>query len=245
MFGKYLAGDYDLAGSFVIGDRQTDMDLAANLGAKGLNVAELGWQKVAEAIRASARTATVVRNTRETAIEIFVDLDGRGESHIDSGLKFFDHMLDQIAHHGGITLQLTCKGDLQVDEHHTIEDCGIALGTALRQALGDKAGIERYGFALPMDECRALVLLDLGGRSDLEWDVQFTREYVGDVPTEMFRHFFKSLSDALCANIYVQARGENNHHIAEAVFKAFARSLRQAARRNVFSSELPSSKGLL
>ena len=164
---------------------------------------------------------------------------------MDTGLKFFDHMLSQLITHGGIALEIRCKGDLEVDEHHTMEDVGIALGEALREALGDKRGIERYGFALPMDETRAIALLDFGGRSELVWDVEFTREYVGDVPTEMFKHFFKSLSDAMRANLYVQARGENNHHIAEGVFKAFARTLRQAVRRNVFSYDLPSSKGLL
>ncbi len=187
----------------------------------------------------------VERKTAETDIAVTVDLDGVGESTVDTGLKFFDHMLTQLVHHGGIALSLTCKGDLEVDEHHTMEDCAIALGEALREALGDKRGIGRYGFALPMDESRALVLLDFGGRSELVWDVQFTREYVGDTPTEMFRHFFKSLSDAMHANLYVQARGENNHHLAEGIFKAFARSLRQAVARNVFSYELPSSKGLL
>ena len=174
-----------------------------------------------------------------------MDLDGGLESYSDTGLRFFDHMLDQLPHHGGISLQVRCKGDLEVDEHHTVEDVGIALGEALRTALGDKRGIDRYGFALPMDESRAMVLLDLGGRSELVWDVHFTREYVGDVPTEMFRHFFKSMSDAMKANLYVKAEGENNHHIAEAVFKAFARTLRQAVRRDVFKGELPSSKGLL
>lgn len=245
MFGKYMDGSYDLASSFVIGDRDTDRQLADALGARSLNLTDMDWPQIAEAVRMSARTASVQRNTAETRISVFVDLDGKGGSKVDTGLKFFDHMLDQLPHHGGICLQLSCKGDLEVDEHHTIEDTGIALGQALRQALGDKKGIERYGFALPMDESRALVLLDFGGRSELVWDVEFTREYVGDVPTEMFRHFFKSLSDALGANIYVQARGENNHHLAESIFKAFARSLKQAVRRNVFSSELPSSKGLL
>ena len=245
MFGKYMDGSYDLASSFVIGDRQSDMKLAENLGARGLDVAALGWAKVAEIVRSTSRAAHISRKTKETDIDVFTDLDGCGESSVDTGLKFFDHMLEQLPHHGGICLRLSCKGDLEVDEHHTMEDVGIALGQALRQALGDKKGIERYGFALPMDESRAIVLLDFGGRSELVWDVEFTREYVGDVPTEMFKHFFKSLSDALGANIYVQAKGENNHHIAESVFKAFARSLRQAVRRNVFSDELPSSKGLL
>ena len=245
MFGKYLDGSYDLAASWVVGDRETDRQLALNLGAKALLVSEMSWAQVAETIRASERSATVARKTAETDIFIRVDLDGHGPSEVDTGLKFFDHMLSQLIHHGGIALQIRCQGDLEVDEHHTIEDVGIALGEALRQALGDKRGIGRYGFALPMDESRALVLLDFGGRSELVWDVQFTREYVGDVPTEMFRHFFKSLSDAMRANLYVQARGENNHHLAEGVFKSFARTLRQAVRRDVFSYDLPSSKGLL
>lgn len=245
MFGKYLGGEYDMAASFVIGDRGTDMQLAENLGAKGLQVGPLSWAEIAEAIRSSERSATIARKTGETDIYVRVDLDGKGASSIDSGLKFFDHMLDQLVHHGGISLELRCKGDLQVDEHHTIEDVGIALGDALRTALGDKRGIDRYGFALPMDESRAIVLLDFGGRSELVWDVEFTREYVGDVPTEMFKHFFKSMSDAMKCNIYIQARGENNHHLIEGVFKAFARSLKQAVRRNVFSYDLPSSKGLL
>ena len=245
MFGKYLDGSYDLAASWVIGDRETDRRLAENLGAKALLVGELDWAQIAETIRSSDRCAEVARKTAETDIYVRVDLDGKGPSGVDTGLKFFDHMLSQLPHHGGISLEIKCKGDLEVDEHHTMEDVGIALGDALRQALGDKRGTERYGFALPMDESRAIVLLDFGGRSELVWDVPFTREYVGDVPTEMFKHFFKSLSDAMKANLYVQARGENNHHLAEAVFKAFARSLKQAVRRDVFSYELPSSKGLL
>ena len=245
MFGKYLDGSYDLAGSWVIGDRETDLQLAANLGARGLQVGPMSWADIAETIRSSERSATVERKTAETDIYVRVDLDGMGPSSVDTGLKFLDHMLNQLVTHGGISLQLSCKGDLEVDEHHTIEDVGIALGDALRRALGDKRGIDRYGFALPMDESRALVLLDFGGRSELVWDVQFTREYVGDVPTEMFKHFFKSLSSAMQANLYVQTRGENNHHLAEGIFKAFARCLKQAVRRNVFSYDLPSSKGLL
>lgn len=245
MFGRYLDGSYDLASSFVIGDRETDMKLASNLGSKGLRIGDLSWAQVVEEIRSSARCAKVERSTSETKISVSVDLDGKSPSSITTGLHFFDHMLDQLVHHGGISLNISCKGDLEVDEHHTIEDVGIALGTVILQALGDKRGINRYGFALPMDESRAIVLLDFGGRSELVWDVPFTREYVGDVPTEMFRHFFKSLSDALKCNIYIQARGENNHHLIEGVFKAFARSIRQAAARNVFSYDLPSSKGLL
>ena len=245
MFGKYLDGSYDLENSWVIGDRETDLQLAANLGARGLQLGPLSWEEIVETIRSTQRSAVVARKTAETDIYVRVDLDGKGPSGVDTGLKFLDHMLTQLIHHGGLALEIRCKGDLEVDEHHTMEDVAIALGEAIRQALGDKRGIERYGFALPMDESRALVLLDFGGRSELVWDVTFTREYVGDVPTEMFRHFFKSLSDALRANLYVQARGENNHHLAEGIFKAFARSVKQAARRNVFSYELPSSKGLL
>ena len=245
MFGKYLDGSYDLSASWVIGDRETDLELARNLGAKGLQLGPMSWADIVETIRSSERSAVIERKTAETDISLRVDLDGKGPSSIDTGLNFLDHMLNQLVTHGGISLQLRCKGDLEVDEHHTMEDVGIALGEALRQAMGDKRGIDRYGFALPMDESRAIVLLDFGGRSELVWDVEFTREYVGDVPTEMFKHFFKSLSNAMQANLYVQARGENNHHLAEAVFKAFARSLKQAVRRNVFSYDLPSSKGLL
>ena len=245
MFGQYLDGSYDLAASWVIGDRETDLELARNLGAKGLQLGPLSWADIVEIIRSSERSAVVERKTAETDISLKLDLDGKGTSGIDTGLKFLDHMLSQLVTHGGISLQLSCKGDLEVDEHHTMEDVGIALGEALKKALGDKRGIERYGFALPMDESRALVLLDFGGRSELVWDVEFTREYIGDVPTEMFKHFFKSLASAMQANLYVQARGENNHHLAESIFKAFARTLKQAVRRNVFTYELPSSKGLL
>lgn len=270
MFSRYMDGSWDLAGSYVIGDRDSDEQLARNLGTGFIRIAGGGlpendadpvsdeehealqrkramesWEKAVETVRLGSRSATVCRKTSETDIEVRVDLDGHGSSQIDSGLKFFDHMLQQLVHHGGISLVLKCKGDIEVDEHHSIEDCGIALGEALCRALGDKRGIARYGFALPMDECRALVLLDFGGRSELVWDAQFTREYVGDFPTEMFRHFFKSFSDAAKCNIYVQARGENNHHLAEGIFKAFARSIRQAAARNPWSGELPSSKGLL
>ena len=270
MFSRYMDGSWDLAGSYVIGDRDSDEQLARNLGTGFIRIAGGGlpendaspvsdeehealqrkramesWEKAVETVRLGSRSATVCRKTSETDIEVRVDLDGHGSSQIDSGLKFFDHMLQQLVHHGGISLVLKCKGDLEVDEHHSIEDCGIALGEALGRALGDKRGIARYGFALPMDECRALVLLDFGGRSEPVWDAQFTREYVGDFPTEMFRHFFKSFSDAAKCNIYVQARGENNHHLAEGIFKAFARSIRQAAARNPWSGELPSSKGLL
>lgn len=243
MFGKYLGGEYDLGKCWVIGDRDTDEELARNLGTGFVRIGS--WNDAVEAIRSSERRATVGRKTKETEIRLTVDLDGRMESSIDSGLKFFDHMLDQIVHHGGIAIQLSCKGDLEVDEHHTMEDIGIALGEAVAAALGDKKGIARYGFALPMDESRALVLMDFGGRIDFSWDVEFTREYVGDTPTEMFKHFFQSLCNASKCNLRISARGENNHHIAEAVFKAYARALRMALKRDVFSDELPSSKGLL
>ena len=246
LFGKYMNGDYDLSASYVIGDRETDVELARNLGAIPIRLGEgTGWKEAVEIIRGGSRRVVIERRSRETDILIDVDLDGRGESSVDTGLHFFDHMLQQIVHHGGISLIARCKGDLEVDEHHTIEDVGIALGDALRKALGDKVGIGRYGFALPMDESRAIVLLDFGGRSELVWDAEFTREYVGDVPTEMFKHFFKSLSSAMQANIYVQARGENCHHIAESIFKAFARALKQAVKRDVFDYSLPSSKGML
>lgn len=246
MFGKYLDGSYDLASSFVIGDRATDLKLAENLGATGIIISEgCRWADAVEQIRSTERSAVIARKTAETDIYIRIDLDGKGPSEIDTGLKFLDHMLTQLVHHGGLALTVKCKGDLEVDEHHTMEDIGIALGEALKKALGDKRGIERYGFALPMDESSALVLLDFGGRSELVWDVEFTREYVGDVPTEMFKHFFKAISSAASCNLRIEAHGENNHHIAEAIFKALARTVKQAVRRNVFSYELPSSKGLL
>ena len=241
----YLDGSYDLSACYVIGDRETNVELARNLGAKALQIGPMTWAEVAEAVRSRSRQVTVVRKTAETDISLTLDLDGKGPSGIGTGLHFFDHMLEQIPHHGGVSLALSCKGDLEVDEHHTMEDVGIVLGEAIGQALGDKRGIERYGFALPMDECKALVLIDFGGRSDFVWKVDFTREYVGDTPTEMFPHFFKSLCSAARCNLRVEAEGENNHHLAEAVFKAFARALRQAVRRNVFDSSLPSSKGTL
>lgn len=191
------------------------------------------------------RSAKVVRKTRETEVEVCVDLDGKGVSGIDTGLRFLDHMLDQIVHHAGISLSVKAKGDLDVDEHHTMEDVAIVLGEALSKALGDKRGIERYGFVLPMDESRAMVLMDLGGRIEFVWEVEFKREFAGDVPTEMFRHFFRSLGAAMNCNLHVSAAGENDHHIAECIFKAFARALKMAVRREPFSYELPSSKGML
>lgn len=193
-----------------------------------------------------SRCSRVERQTAETDITVVIDLDGdSAESHIDTGLKFFDHMLSQLPHHGGFRLDIVCRGDLDVDEHHTMEDVAIALGDAVRMALGDKRGIERYGFVLPMDDCRAMALIDLGGRIDFCWDVEFTREMVGDTPTEMYSHFFASFAAALRANLHISARGGNNHHLAEAVFKAVARALRMAVRRERFSYSLPSSKGVL
>ena len=266
MFGKYLSGEYDLAASYVIGDRATDVELAYNLGAKAilLQPREVGvkmlegksfasacvlcthrWSEVAEFLRQTERRAVVERKTSETDIRIELDLDGKGESGVDTGLKFFDHMLNQIVHHSGMSLNVMCKGDLEVDEHHTIEDVAIALGEAILQALGSKRGIDRYGFVLPMDECRAMVLIDFGGRADFVWSVPFTRERVGDVPTEMFKHYFKSMCVAMRCNLHIEAQGENNHQLIEGVFKAFARALKMAVRRDVFSYQLPSSKGVL
>ena len=266
MFGKYLSGEYDMAASYVVGDRATDVELAYNLGAKAILLRPKAegeamlegkafasacvlitpvWRDVAEYLRRTDRVAVVERKTSETDIRIAVDLDGGAESQVDTGLKFFDHMLWQLPHHAGISLEAVCRGDLEVDEHHTIEDVAIALGEAIQQALGSKRGIDRYGFVLPMDECRAMVLIDCGGRADFAWDVPFTRERVGDVPTEMFKNFFKSLCVAMRCNLHIEARGENNHHLIEGVFKAFARALKMAIRRDVFKYELPSSKGVL
>ena len=247
MFGKYLTDEYDLANSYVIGDRMSDAKLAENLGAKAIiyNPESYNWKRIAEELRRSVRYASISRKTKETDISISIDLDGKGESHIDSGLKFLDHMLDQIVHHAGVSLTVEAKGDIEVDEHHTMEDIAIVLGEVILKALGDKRGIGRYGFVLPMDECRALVLLDFGGRIDFQWDVEFTREYVGDTPTEMFKHFFKALGAAMNCNLHIEAKGENNHHLAEAVFKGFARALRMAVKREPFSYELPSSKGVI
>lgn len=246
MMGKYLDGSYDLASSFVVGDRETDLQFARNLGATGLRLDDgFSWEDAVSAILRSERSVSIERSTRETDVFIRLNLDGEGESSIDTGLRFLDHMLEQLPHHGGVALEIRCSGDLDVDEHHTMEDTGIALGEAFRKAMGDKLGMERYGFSLPMDESSATVLLDFGGRSELKWDVAFTREYVGDVPTEMFEHFFKAFCSSCQCNLHISARGENNHHLAEAVFKAFARAIRQAVRRNTNDFSLPSSKGSL
>ena len=248
MVEKYMSDTehYDIASSYVIGDRDTDRQLARNIGCKAIILDEhTGWKEAAATVIDGERKASVRRTTKETDIAITLDLDGQGSCHIATGLGFFDHMLEQIGRHGGIDLDITVKGDLHVDEHHTIEDTALALGDCLRQALGKKRGLERYGFSLPMDDCQAHVCLDFGGRPWLQWQAEFHREYVGDVPTEMFYHFFKSLSDAAQMNLYIHAEGQNEHHKAEAIFKALARSLRQAIRRDVYNYQLPSTKGVL
>lgn len=266
LLGKYMTGDYDLENSFVIGDRITDMLLARNLGAKGILlqpyatgqqwVDDAGlddtcvliadsWDRIAEFLRAGSRKATVVRTTSETDIRITLDLDGNGRADISTGLGFFDHMLEQISRHSGIDLEIHVKGDLNVDEHHTIEDTALALGEALHKALGDKRGIERYGFMLPMDDCNCTLALDFGGRPWLVWEAEFRRERIGDMPTEMFLHFFKSLSDAARMNLYIKAEGQNEHHKIEGIFKALARALKAAVRRDIFRFTLPSTKGTL
>lgn len=266
MLGRYLSGEYDLANSYVIGDRLTDMQLAANLGAKGIwlrpdddearqllteNTAISpvlitdDWDRITEYLFAGERRATIQRTTKETDIFVEVNLDGHGRTEISTGLGFFDHMLDQIGKHSGIDLTVRVKGDLEVDEHHTIEDTAIALGEALLKALGDKRGIERYGYCLPMDDCLCSVALDFGGRPWLVWDAAFHREKVGDMPTEMFLHFFKSLSDAARMNLNIKAEGTNEHHKIEGIFKALARSIKMAIRRDIYRYELPSTKGTL
>ena len=266
MLGRYLSGEYDLANSYVIGDRLTDMQLAANLGAKGIwlrpdddearqllteNTAISpvlitdDWDRITEYLFAGERRATIRRTTKETDIFVEVNLDGHGRTEISTGLGFFDHMLDQIGKHSGIDLTVRVKGDLEVDEHHTIEDTAIALGEALLKALGDKRGIERYGYCLPMDDCLCSVALDFGGRPWLVWDAAFHREKVGDMPTEMFLHFFKSLSDAARMNLNIKAEGTNEHHKIEGIFKALARSIKMAIRRDIYKYELPSTKGAL
>ena len=261
---------YDLEGSFVIGDRITDMQLAKNLGCKGiwlnqdeqLGAAEIkdtiddlkketivlatpNWQAIYEYLKLPQRITFHERNTNETKISIALNLDGSGKSEISTGLHFFDHMLDQLARHSGIDLSLTCRGDLQIDEHHTMEDTAIALGEAFLRALGNKRGIERYGFLLPMDDCLAQVALDFGGRSWLVWKVKFVRNRIGDVPTEMFEHFFKSFTDAAKCNLNIKAKGENEHHKIESVFKAFAKSIKMAVKRDINNNNLPTTKGML
>jgi len=238
----------DPARSFVIGDRDTDMQLAANLGIEGLRVRADGsdgatWAAIVERLCRPDRTAHVVRKTKETQIDVRVGLDRTAPVVISTGIGFFDHMLEQVARHGGFSLELTCSGDLEVDEHHTVEDCALALGQALREALGDKRGIARYGFLLPMDESLAQVAIDLSGRAYAVFEGQFGRESVGGLPTELVPHFFRSLADSLGAAVHVQVRGENSHHMIEACFKGVGRALRQAIR--IEGTELPSSKGVL
>lgn len=260
MLGRYLSGDYDMSKCFVIGDRATDAQLAKNMGCRAIiinpqlrgdfagdsdvYVADT-WDKICEIIFAGERTASVRRTTHETDVDVWMNLDGTGECCVSTGLGFFDHMLEQIAKHGGIDLKINVKGDLNVDEHHTIEDTGLALGECIAKALGDKRGIERYGYCLPMDDCLCHVVLDFGGRPWLVWNAEFKREKVGDVPTEMFMHFFKSFSDAAKMNLNIWAEGENEHHKIEGIFKALARSLKMAIKRDIYKFQLPSSKGVL
>lgn len=267
MLQEYFTNDYDLSGSFVIGDRLNDVKLANNLGCKAIllqkpstelseKLKQAGfeavcalvtdnWDDVTAYLFAGERMAVVTRKTHETDIYIELNLDGNGKTDIETGLEFFNHMLEQIGKHAGIDLTIKTKGDLQVDEHHTVEDTAIALGEALLIALGNKRGIERYGYCLPMDDCLCSVALDFGGRPWLVWDAKFHRERVGDVPTELFLHFFKSLSDAAKMNLNIKAEGDNEHHKIEGIFKAFARSLKMAIRRDIYKYELPSTKGLL
>jgi imidazoleglycerol-phosphate dehydratase/histidinol-phosphatase len=239
-------GDIDLANSAVIGDRETDLELARNLGIRGLRVLQNGtdaetWGAVVAAL--SARKAVVERRTKETQINVRVGLDATSPIQVSTGIGFFDHMLEQLAKHGGFALELTCKGDLQIDEHHTVEDCALALGEALRKALGNKIGIARYGFLLPMDEAEAKVAIDLSGRAYAVFEGRFGREQVGGLPTELVPHFFHSLSETLGAAVHVGVTGENSHHMIEASFKGVGRALRQALKRE--SNELPSTKGVL
>ena len=265
----YFSDDYDLANSFVIGDRLTDMELANNLGAKGIFINDntnLGtdeitvkrealndvivlenndWENIYEFLKLKDRVAEITRNTNETNIYIKLNLDGTGIGNIDTGLSFFDHMLDQLARHGQMDLDIKVKGDLEVDEHHTIEDTAIALGEVFHKALGNKLGIERYGFCLPMDDCLAQVAIDFGGRNWLVWETKFKREMIGKMPTEMFNHFFKSFTDGAKANLNIKAEGTNEHHKIEAIFKAFAKAIKMAVKRDVDKMVLPSTKGIL
>ncbi len=271
MLTKYLDDrEYDLAHSFVIGDRPTDVELAKNLGCRAIFLQDdatllnpergatacegleaycalitKDWDKVTEFLFAGERKAEVRRTTKETDIHVALDLDGNGHCDIATGLGFFDHMLEQIGKHGSIDLTIRVKGDLEVDEHHTIEDTALALGECIYQALGSKRGIERYGYALPMDDSLCQVCLDFGGRPLLVWDAEFKREKIGEMPTEMFLHFFKSLSDAAKMNLNIKAEGQNEHHKIEGIFKALARALKMAVKRDIYHFELPSSKGVL
>lgn len=266
---KYFSEDYDLENSFVIGDRLTDIELAKNLGAKAIFINDntnLGtneitvlrdelekyialetndWGKIYAFLKADTRSGGLIRNTNETKIAIQVNLDGTGKSKIHTGIAFFDHMLDQIARHGQLDLTIKVEGDLEVDEHHTIEDTGIALGELFNNVLGNKLGIERYGFCLPMDDCLAQVAIDFGGRNWLVWDAEFKREMIGQMPTEMFYHFFKSFTDGAKCNLNIKAEGTNEHHKIEAIFKAFAKAIKMAVKRDIEKMILPSTKGML
>ncbi len=266
---QYFNNDYDLANSFVIGDRLTDIELAKNLGSKGIFINDntnLGtdeitvkrndldqyitlesnnWEAIYAFLKADARKGSIERNTNETKIKIDINLDGTGKSQIDTGIAFFDHMLDQIARHGQLDLNIKVDGDLEVDEHHTIEDTAIALGEVFAITLGNKLGIERYGFSLPMDDCFAQTALDFGGRNWLVWEADFKREMIGKMPTEMFFHFFKSFTDGAKCNLNIKAEGTNEHHKIEAIFKAFAKAIKMAVKRDVEKMILPSTKGVL
>jgi imidazoleglycerol-phosphate dehydratase/histidinol-phosphatase len=265
----YMTDEFDLVNSFVVGDRLTDIELAKNLGAKGIWIntdPDLGaeevesklktvqdtialtttsWEEIYRFLKLPARSASVRRTTKETDIKIALYLDGTGQSKNDTGIGFFDHMLDQLAKHSGCDLEVTVKGDLHIDEHHTIEDTAIALGEAFHQALGSKLGIERYGYCLPMDDCLAQAAIDFGGRNWLVWEADFKREMIGQMPTEMFFHFFKSFSDAAKCNLNIKAEGENEHHKIEAIFKVFAKAIKMAKRRDPENMQLPSTKGSL
>lgn len=263
MLKQYFHEDYDLANSWVIGDRITDVQLARNLGCRAILINDgslekqlaeqqltgtcalitTSWKTIYELLKRPERTAEVHRKTFETDIFIQLNLDGSGKSQIKTGIGFFDHMLDQLARHGMFDLQIEARGDLHIDEHHTIEDTALALGEAFLKALGDKRGIGRYGFTLPMDDCLATVALDLGGRPWLKWDAAFLREKIGDMPTEMFVHFFKSFSDTAKCTLHIKADGENEHHKIESIFKAFARALKMAVKRE--GNQLPSTKGII
>ncbi len=258
MLQKYFSPPYDLKNSVVIGDRLTDVQLAINLGCHSVLILDrevesdikpelitTDWNRIYEWLRKPPRSVTHNRITSETSIQIQLNLDGTGKSTIETGLGFFNHMLEQISKHGNVDLIVQTKGDLHIDEHHTIEDTGIALGEAFNKAIGDKKGLDRYGFFLPMDDCLAQVAIDFGGRNWIEWDVKFNREKIGDMPTEMFFHFFKSFSDAARCNINIKAEGENEHHKIEAIFKAFAKAVKMAVARTGNMNQIPSTKGIL
>ncbi|MCX8524849.1 bifunctional histidinol-phosphatase/imidazoleglycerol-phosphate dehydratase HisB [Chryseobacterium formosus] len=255
MFGKYIYGNYDLENSFVIGDRLTDIQLAKNLTSKAIFINKIqnddvelttdSWSEIYQYLKQIPRKSKVSRKTNETDIEIEVNLNGSGKSEISTGLYFFDHMLEQISKHSNLDLKIKVNGDLQVDEHHTIEDTGIVLGEAVSKALGNKKGIERYGFLLPMDDCLAQVAIDFGGRSWLVWNANFKREKIGDVPTEMFQHFFKSFTDSAKCNVNIKVEGENEHHKIESIFKAFAKAIKMAVNQTDQNFNLPSTKGSL